>query len=48
VGRNKWGKALRCKSNEDEEDKIGFHHVGSSQVFEKERMPLEESDDRIN
>src|SRR5882724_11027183 len=36
------------KHGEGDEDKIGFHDVRASQVFEKERAPLQKSHDRID
>src|SRR5215831_11157713 len=32
----------------DDEREIGFHNVGASEVFEKQRMTLQEPDHRIN
>src|SRR5579859_2162028 len=36
------------KYGEDDQSEIGFHDVRASQVFEKERMSLQESHDRID
>jgi len=36
------------KYGEGDESEIGFQNVRASQVFEKERTPLQESDHRVN
>jgi hypothetical protein len=41
-------KTVGEKYGEDHQSKIGFQDVWASQVFEKERVALQESDDRIN
>ena len=41
-------ETVREKHGEDDQSEIGFQDVRASQVFEKERVPLQESHDRID
>jgi hypothetical protein len=41
-------KTVREKHGEDDQSEIGFQDVWASQVFEKERVSLQESHDRID
>src|SRR5260370_12255253 len=41
-------KTVREKHSEDDQSEIGFQHVRASQIFEKQRVSLQESHDRID
>src|SRR5215469_8621968 len=43
-----WNETVGKQHDHDDDREIGFHDVGASEVFEKQRMTLQEPDNGIN